>query len=86
MLLFGKNLISIWQKYIKILTILKLFVLFLIIKEKDELLGLVIEGGLNSFESDSTPIFVSSIEPKSCIEKTKYIRVLFLQKIYNKNY
>lgn len=44
-------------------------------KRKDESLGLEVEGGLGSFDGESTPIFVSSIEPKSSIEKSKYIRV-----------
>ncbi|CAF0997545.1 unnamed protein product [Brachionus calyciflorus] len=43
-------------------------------KEKDEPLGLVVDGGLNSYDNESTPIFVSSLEQKSCIEKSKYIR------------
>lgn len=37
----------------------------------------MIDGGLNSYEGESTPIFVSSIESKSSVEKTKFIRVKF---------
>lgn len=47
-----------------------------LLKERNEPLGLVINGGLYGYEGDSTPIFVSSIDYRTCIEKTKHIRVI----------
>ncbi len=44
-------------------------------KERDESLGINIEGGLASFKNENTPIFVTSIDSKSCIEKIKHIKV-----------
>ncbi len=48
-----------------------------VIKEKSEGLGLNFSGGLCSIDGESTPIFLTAIDSKSCSEKTKHIRVHF---------
>jgi hypothetical protein len=57
------NMPSIWQE----------FTLGLI-KQKDEPLGVVVEGGASNFDDENIPLFVSYVEPKSFMDKTKHIR------------
>ena len=55
-----------------------------LIKERNEPLGVVVEGGSSPYDDENIPLFVSYVEPKSFMDKTKHIRVdIIRQKIIN---
>lgn len=43
-------------------------------KERNEPLGINVAGGLKNAEGESTPLYVSSIDSKSCVDKSKHIK------------
>jgi hypothetical protein len=74
---------SVWQEFTLALNKVKIMnnknlsskIKIILNKERNEPLGVNISGGIRGFDGESTPIFVSAIEQKSCIDKSKHIKV-----------
>ncbi len=96
-LISNPSTLSVWQEYTLSLVKVSLFFQnintcliklywFSFIQDKGEPLGLVVQGGLCSYENESTPVFVSSIKPKSAAEKSKHLRVIIWTFLLHSNH